>query len=341
MTSRPHALRNRQVTHLAAGVLSMTTTAALTACGENSDTEAQTRSDTTSSARPTPTGIVTKAAASKIVNNYEKVNNRANATQDEKLLATVEGGQVHEQSQADYEQFKTWSAKKKEYASSFSYQDRSYWLPAAGTASWFAVTGTSNASDSHILMIFDKVGATYKMVAAVYSDTPIPEIAVDRYGLATEVDPSKKVGTLAPNELGGVYEDLFETGGKKAGKQLASTESTKESVSVYEDRDDGDAARWATKKFFAKDPAHKKVYALKLASGGVLAVFPTAHTQELMLKPEYMGNSQINPNKTEAVYNSTPRTVVIDHFEGQGFAELTPNGKPKVTAMEYRMVDSR
>jgi hypothetical protein len=288
--------------------------------------------------------VITRQAAKKVVDNYERVNNKANKTQDERLLATVEAGQLNEQSQADYEQWKTWSKKdQKEYGSDFFYINRDYYIPAAGTASWFAVTARSSyGPKDKTLIIFDKVGGTYKMVASLYEDeTPIPEIATDQYGLAIAANPSTKVGTLAPNQLSTAYEDLFETGGATEGKNLALTEVAKDAVQMYKDRDDRPLAKWSTKKFFATDPAHKTVYALKLADGGTLAIFPTAHTQETMLKPQYMSSFRIEPNKTESVYNSTGRAVITDEFQGQAVAHLAPTSKAKVLVAEYRMVDSR
>ncbi|WP_276147152.1 hypothetical protein [Streptomyces sporangiiformans] len=39
--------------------------------------------------------------------------------------------------------------------------------------------------------------------------------------------------------------------------------------------------------------------------------------------------------------DSTSRAIITDEHQGQAFATLTPSGKPKVIAREYRMVDSR
>lgn len=334
----PHSRFPRRLTLL---TLATATALTLTACGSGPGAETPEKA-ATSSTSPVPEGVVTTATAQRIVDTYVKTNNRANATQDAKLLATVEAGQVNEQSTADYEQWDTQSKKeKKNYASPFFYENRSYYLPAAGTATWFAVKATSSGgSKAETLLIFDKVGGTYKLVFSAYADEPIPEIAVDRHGIAQAADPAEKVGTLAPNQLPSLYEDFFVTGGKKARKRLASTESTKESVKVYKDADTGDEARFATKKYFTAKPAHPQVYALKLAGGGVLAVFPTAHTQELVLKPQFMGSYEIHPNKEEAVYNAAKRSVVTDEFQGQGMAALTPKDKGRVIAMEYRMVNS-
>jgi hypothetical protein len=337
----PHSRFPRRLTLL---TLATATALTLSACGSGAGSEDETSaSPVVSRTSPAPEGVVTAAAAKRIVDTYVKTNNRANASQDAELLATVEAGQVHEQSTADYEQWDTQSEKeKRDYAAPFFYEKRSYYLPAAGTATWFAVKATSSGgSKAQTLLVFDKVEGAYKMVFAAYADEKIPEIAVDQHGLAQAADPADKVGTLAPNQLPSLYEDFFVTGGKKAGKLLASTSATKESLKVYKKARTGDEARFATKRYFTAKPAHPEVYALKLADGGVLAVFPTAHTQELVLKPQFLGSYEIHPNEKEAVYNSAKRSVVTDEFQGQGMAALTPKAPGKVIAMEYRMVNSK
>ncbi|MFI6494759.1 hypothetical protein [Streptomyces sp. NPDC050564] len=331
--------RPRRLTVLAIGV---TTAITLSACGAGSDTGAA--GSPSPSVSRTPQGVVTQETAKKVLDNYEKINNEANKTRDAKLLGTVEAGQVHEGSKADYTLFSTWSATNRTaHGNPFSYKNRSYYRPPAGTATWFAVKATASFdSKQDVLMVFDKVAGTYKMVFALWAgEAPIPAITVDRYGLASVADPSQPVGTLAPDKLTGAYEDLIETGGKKEGKQLASTKTSKGSLSLYDNRDKGAEARWSTKNFFAAKPAYPKVYALELADGGVLAAFPTAHTQESLLKPAYRGSFQMGPTKEEAVYNPSKRAVITDTFQGQGLAELSPKGKPKVTVMSYKMVDSR
>ncbi|MEU9744693.1 hypothetical protein [Streptomyces niveus] len=290
--------------------------------------------------------MITKQAAKAVVDAYEQANNRANRLRDEKLLATVEAGQVNEQSRADYKQWSTWSAtRQKEYGGAFFYQDRTYYIPRAGSADWFAVRATSSYGErQESLLIFDKAAGTYKLTMAFYTPRgePFPKIAVDRDGFVQVAQPSQKVGSLAPSELGSVYEDFFESGGtKKAAKAFAATDASKDSTKVYRERNEGKLSTYLTKKFFSQEPAHPTVYALKLAGGGVVAGFPTAHTQERMLKPQYMSSFQIGPNDEEAVYNRSKRTVITDEFQGQGLAQMSQKAKPKVLTIEYRMVDSR
>ncbi|MFD0069425.1 hypothetical protein ACFVJ9_52105, partial [Streptomyces sp. NPDC127574] len=98
---------------------------------------------------------------------------------------------------------------------------------------------------------------------------------------------------------------------------------------------------YATNRYFAKPPKDPSVYALKLAGGGVLAAFPSAHTGETLLRPAFMASYKINPSKREAVYNSTSRVVIVDEYQGQALAELPPTGKARVISREYRLVDSR
>ncbi|WP_432083980.1 hypothetical protein [Streptomyces sp. WAC 04229] len=337
-TPPPH---RRRLSLLALGA---TTALALTACGggEEGGTDTPTRSEDAA-----PKALITEQAAKKVVDTYELTNNRANAKRDAKLLSTVEWAQVHEQSKADYKQWETWPEKEqKEYTAPFSYENREYLIPSADSgATWFAVKARSSEDPKGegALIVFDKVGGTFKVTMAVYADdAPIPEIAVDKNGLVSPADPSARVGSLAPDQLGAVYEDFFETGGKKkAADAFVSTKTSKGSIDVYRDGPDDDVKKFATEKYFAKDPAHPKVYALKLANGGTLALFPTAHTQELMLKPRYMSSFDITPTEEEGLYDSSKRDVVTDEFQGQGLAVLDPKGKPRVTAVEYRMVDSR
>ncbi|MEU0287479.1 hypothetical protein [Streptomyces sp. NPDC006147] len=330
--------------HLVAIAAGITTALTLTACGPDSTTAAEDPNPTTSS---TPQGLLSEAAAKKIVDTFQSVNNRANAVRDAKLLGTVEAGQVYERNAADYKLFKTWPAKEqKTYTKAFTYEDREYLIPPASSGvSWFAVTSRSSddpKGNRRSLTVFDKVGNTYKMVMSLWTDTKsIPKIDTDKHGFVSPVDPAKKVGALAPNEIAAVYEDFFETGGKTASQKLAPTPTTKTSVQIYKDRNDGDAGTWSTTQFFAADPAHPKVYALRLEDGGVLAIVPMAHTEEQMLKPAYMGSFLITPSTREAVFDSTRRTVITNEYQGQGIVELPRTGKPLAHDLEYQLVDSR
>ncbi|MEU6180406.1 hypothetical protein [Streptomyces coeruleorubidus] len=316
--------------------LGATAALALTACG------GQAASD--SGSDDIPQGVVSKAAAKKIADRYQEVNNKANAAQDEELLGTVEAGQVYAMDKATYTLFETWPEKeKKAYTKPFSYRDREYVIPRKGTATWFAVRAKSSEnSENSVLLVFDKVGGTHKMVLALWADgEEPPKPALDRHGLAEAVDPGTKVGKLAPSDLGAAYADFLETGGKKKGKALTSTEPVENAEKTYQrSSTEGAAGGKATEKFFAKPPADPSVYALRTADGGVLALFPAAHKQESLLKESYRSIADLVPNDEQSALGATRGALITDVFEGQGLAELTPKSA-RITAVDFQHVDAR
>jgi hypothetical protein len=320
----------------------MTTAVALTACGGGADADGANADGSTSAA---PQGVVTKKAAAAVMDNYEKVNNKANAALDEKLLGTVEGGQVYAMDKANYRLVPTFSAKdQKAYAKPFSYRNRQYVIPEKGAGDWFAVQASSSESEkSSVLLVFDKVDGTYKMVLSLWADSgePFPKLAVGQGGLAQAVAADTKVGKLAPSDVATAYEDLLATGGTKEGKNLASTEPVEGALKTYKNTSTkGGADGAATVKFFAKTPATPDVYALRTADGGVLALFPASHTQETLLKPAYRGAASLVPSDEQSALGATRGAIITDEFQGQGVAELTPKAA-RITAVDFQHVDSR
>ncbi|WP_328410810.1 hypothetical protein OG542_12930 [Streptomyces violaceus] len=323
----PHTLRTAAVGATAA--------LALTACGsESADT----------GKAPAPQGVVSKATAKKVADRYEKVNNKANAAQDEKLLGTVEAGQVYAMDKAVYTLFDTWPKKdQKDYAKPFSYQDRTYVIPKKGTGDWFAVQAKSSENnDERVLLVFDKVDGTYKMVLSLWAAAEdIPKPALDKDGLAKAVDPGTKIGGLAPTDIRTAYADYLETGGKKKGKALTSTQPIENAKKTYQrSSTEGAAEGKATEKFFAKAPADPSVYALRTADGGVLALLPLAHKQESLLKESYRSIANLVPNDEQSALGATSGPLITDTFEGQGLAELTPKAA-RLTNVDFQHVDAR
>ncbi|MFJ4723714.1 hypothetical protein [Streptomyces luteogriseus] len=325
-------------TRLKAAAIGATTALALTACGGG------TGSDGDKAATGTPQGVVSQAEAKKIADHYEQVNNKANAAQDEKLLATVEAGQVYAMDKATYTLVKAGPAKeRKAYAKPFSYRDRQYVIPEKGTATWFAVRATSSQDgENSVVLVFDKVGGTHKMVLSLWTDgVSLPEPALDKHGLAEVVDPGTKVGKLAPSDIGAAYEDLLQTGGKKKGTALTSTKPVENAKKIHQrSGKEGAADGMATKMFFAKTPADPSVYALRTADGGVLALFPAAHKQESLLKEPYRSSASLVPSEEQSAFGATRGPLITDTFEGQGIAELTPKAA-RITAVDFQHVDAR
>ncbi|MFF4205725.1 hypothetical protein ACFYZ8_34315 [Streptomyces sp. NPDC001668] len=342
MTSRELAHRPRGQRWFIAAAIGVTATAALSGCatGESPAHEASPHA-TTSAA---PKGTVTVQEADRLLDHYEAVNNKANKAQDARLLGTVEGGQVYEQSKADFQQWDTKSAKEqRQYEKSWFYVDRTYLIPPQGT-NWFAVSARISDSKTKAMAIMAKTDGTWKVVAslALEDGATLPKIDTSNHGLVTPVKSSVRSGILAGSGLSDAYEDLFETGGSKAGKAIDQKGGlAKDALEVYHDRNKGKDARMATLEYNRTQPRHDEVFALRLADGGVLALAPTAHKSTFALKPAYYFNYQITPSKEASVYNSAKRPVVVTEYQGMVMAELPTRGKAELVAREYRLVDAQ
>ncbi|MET8676107.1 hypothetical protein ABZW18_00495 [Streptomyces sp. NPDC004647] len=317
----------------AVGIAALSTAAC---SGTDASSEAKEKRPDTTSEEPAR-GVVGPAAANNLLDRYEKVNNKANKSQDAKLLSTVEGGNLFERSNADYEQFRNMSSKeKKEYETPFFYEDRQFFIPAGGT--WFVVTARATESKKPSLLVFDKSGGSWKMTAALHSwEKKIPAIATNSVGLAKAVPTDAKSGSLKPDDIPAAYEDLWETGGKEAGKALSPSAPATQAKASYRDRDDKLGARGARTNFFRTQPKYTQSYSVQTKDGGVLAIVPLSHKQEVIVTRPGL---QLNPDPDEALYNSTPRAVITSDFHGQALAHLPTTGKPKVSSVEYQMVDS-
>ncbi|MGP3921919.1 hypothetical protein [Streptomyces sp. 8N616] len=133
------------------------------------------------------------------------------------------------------------------------------------------------------------------------------------------------------------YEDIFESGGKNAGRVFAASSTLTEAKRIYKERNDefGSRARVA---FFETKPAHTQTYALKTKDGGVLTIAPLSHKKETLVTHSGL---EIRPSSVEAIYNSRRRPIVVTDFHGQGLFNLPANGKPKALDGVYTVIDSR
>ncbi|MFC8125412.1 hypothetical protein [Streptomyces sp. NPDC057302] len=317
-------------------LLAGATAVTLSGCASD-DTTAQDSSVTAPPASAPSQGVVDRAEADKILTHYQEVNNKANKTRDPSVLATVEAGQLYARSKADYEQFSTRSAKgKKRLSEPFYYTKRSFYIPPKGN--WFAAQAFTTGKN-RTFMIFEKSADTdgsWKKVASLFPQKALPEPATQD-GLAATADVDTPVGQMAPAGVTDAVEDLFASGGMKDGKELSqSNKNAKSILATHKERGDSLGPR-ATVNFFPITPLHQKTYTLTTRSG-VLVIAPLAHKQESLVKTSGL---QITPGKSEAVYNKTPRSVVVDSFQGETVVHLPLRGKPEILDYEYAMVDSR
>lgn len=305
----------RRARQLLAATVTLAAAITLTACNASSDT-ADSDAKQSVSASPSPSGAVTRAQAAKIVDNYEKVNNLSNRTRNAKLLGTVEGGQVYELSKAEFKAFPTWSSKKrKEYGDPFTYKQRSYVIPV--NSGWFMVIGHAGGSKYPSLLVFDKVAGHWKAVRAVHLGVSVPAIDISRQGLATAVSSSAKNGALSPAEVKGVWEDLYTSGGKNKGKELAPSSWTKDALKSYRTRNDALGPQ-AQVNFFDKPAKSENIYSVRTKDGGVLTVVSLAHNQESLTKAALRGARPCRSPQGRMKGYSTPARVPSSPTSSRG-----------------------
>ncbi|MCQ1580442.1 hypothetical protein [Streptomyces parvus] len=328
-----------RTTRAAAAAMGLAAALSLAACASDAASSDHTPQSHTPSATasPTPRGVVTVSEANKILDNYQNVNNRANATRDARLLATVEAGQLYARSKAEFEQFETLSEKdQKDYGKPFTFTDRTFYLPAGGD--WFAAQATTTGTN-HTVMVFEKSPATnntWKKVISLFPDKALPPVQSPG-GVARTAPVKATVGALAPDGAAAAVEDLFATGGTKQGDVFPPTSDNVKSVlKTYKERGKNLGPQ-AKVSFFPTTPAHERVYTLRTRDG-VLAIAPLAHNQEsLVLQP----GLQITPGEVGSVYDKSPRPLTVDVFQGEALVFLPEKGKPDILDYRYAQTDSR
>ncbi|MFI9772777.1 hypothetical protein ACIHJG_38960 [Streptomyces sp. NPDC052415] len=288
-------------------------------------------------ASPAPRGVVTISEANRILDHYQNVNNRANATRDAQVLGTVEAGQLYARSKAEFEQFKTLSEKdQKDYGKPFTFTDRTFYLPAGGD--WFAALATTTGT-TRTLMVFEKSHATnntWKKVISLFPDRALPPVQTSG-GVARTAPVHTTVGALAPDGAAAAVEDLFATGGTKQGDVFPRTsDNVKSILKTYKERGKNLGPQ-AKVSFFPTTPGHERVYTLRTRAG-VLTITPLAHNQESLVLQQGL---QITPGEVGSVYDKSPRPLTVDVFQGEALLLLPEQGRPDILDYRYAQTNSR
>ncbi|MGP3986087.1 hypothetical protein [Streptomyces sp. 3N207] len=287
-------------------------------------------------------GVVSRAQADKLIDHYEKVNNRANKNSDPKLLSTVEGGAVFEQSKSTFKMQKTWSAKERaDYRNPFRYVDRKFYIPRKGTADWFAMVAHSKSPGEKkgkypgILVMEKQKSGDWKMIAGSYSETKwLPKFAKDEDGFVKPVsDTSVMSGSaMAPDALSDSLLDLYKQGSAK--NRFRTSKSTNAIRKIPKSQNKllsphGEAV------FSRGESTHEKIHALRTKDGGTFAVFST-EVREHDRGTEV--SATIHPSDSMKVYvgNTSAPAFFVDWLHVSS-AYIPPKGNPKLLGTEYDM----
>jgi len=333
-----HRVMLRRAASLACAVTLTAVTAACSGLSHRQDAKPR-KGD---AAQRTAEGVVSTRKAASLLDHYVSVNNQANKRQDGKLLSTVEGGALLEQSKADYAQFKLASAKEKaEYGDPFFYVDRRYYIPRKGTASWFAVSARTKddegKSENPVVLIFDREDdASWKLVASVRAPKGRDLApAMDKDGFLQTVPESTKRGGTAPDQLKYALTSLY-TKPDVSAAGFKSSKVARDLNKTARDAAEG-VGEGGTMHWMDGGTQHTKTYAMRTRSGQTFVVFnaPVDRTVRIT-RPGYT----VTPNEVEQVYvGEDGAPGFLTNYLHQSSAVIPDSGKPTLLSTESRLID--
>ena len=243
-----------------------------------------------SSPRAEPPAI-TRTGAERVLANYWRVNNAANQSRSDALLATIEAGSSYTMDADTYQMSRITDPADSQYAP-FTAENAMYYIPrqpAGVYPRWFAarVTYVTLASPQHVtgsgyvLFIQDAKGAGWKNVLEPYllsSAGPAPLIETDAQGYAIQAVLTSAAGlTASPGQipqltaqsLDGASATLRNPGNLADLRDQAYFQSRLPAGSAVSDRHDTSGL----------------VFALKTAGGGALVFYHLTVRLSLTLPP--------------------------------------------------------
>ncbi|MEU7576699.1 hypothetical protein AB0B50_03750 [Streptomyces sp. NPDC041068] len=329
-----------------------TTVLALTAgaCSSGSGDDSKSGDGKGTSADRAPKGVVTQAEAKKIVDNYVKVNNRANAKRDSDILSAVEGGGLLETSANTYKQDKLQSAKDRaEGRKPFSYVNREFVIPSAKSGvTWFVMradtkdhNGTSPKT-SRATVVFDKQDDEWKAVWSGWTtkkDPKTPALTKDADGFAVPVgDTAKRQGVLAPDQMDDALVALY-SGDEKLGAKVGASETAKW-MTQFPLEQNKMLTPGGKATYEAGETDHKKVYALKTEEGGTLTFF-NADVQEYMRTTDPAARITPSPQIAFLVGSKKGEMVFLLDYLHQGSAYIPAKGKVSMVTDSWDMIKAK
>ncbi|MEU6995695.1 hypothetical protein ABZ953_34210 [Streptomyces sp. NPDC046465] len=339
---------NRAALLMAASTAVLALTAS--ACSSDSGDDAKSGDDRTAADRA-PKGVVTQAGAKEIVDNYVKVNNRANAKRDSSVLSAVEGGGLFETSANGYRQDKLRTAKDRaDSRKPFSYVNREYVIPSAKSGvTWFALradtkdSGGTSPGTSRATVVFDKEkGGDWKAVWSGWTtkkDPKPPELAKDADGFAVPVaDTGKKQGVLSPDQMDDALIALY-SGDEKLGSKVGASETAKWMTQFPLDQNKM-LNPGGKSEFKAGKTDHKNVYALRTKESGTLTFF-NADVQEYMHTTDPAALITPSPEIASLVGSKKSEMVFLVDYLHQGEAYIPAKGKVSMVTDSWDMIEAK
>jgi hypothetical protein len=256
---------------------------------------------TQKAATPPERPMITQAQAVALMKSYDTTNNKANATRDAKLMATIEDGDLLAQSLGSY----TMSGRlgDKTPYKPFTHPKPITFVPPAGAypRAFFVYSKGSSNAKINILNVFRRsdAAAPWKKVLLGYSEG-LPPIAVGPSGLATVVAPGASGYAVKPIDVAPLLAKAMLSAKSPEGAKFATspilTEYHKDYVGEQASARIGHGK--ATRTFAPT----KDIYAVKTKDGGVLVMGGMSWQRAASLT----GTWQWTPKKSSDTYRLHP-----------------------------------
>ena len=277
---------------------------------------------------------ITRTNAERVLANYWHVNNIANQSRSDALLATIEAGSSYTMDAGTYQMSRVTDPSNSQYAP-FTAENAIYYIPrqpAGAYPRWFAarITYATLASPQHatgagyVLFIQDAKGTAWKNVLEPYllsSAGPAPFIETDAQGYAIQAALTSATGlTASPAQipqltirsLDGASPTLKNPGNLADLRDQAYFQARLPTGSVVTDRHDTSGL----------------VFALKTVGGGVLVFYHLAARLSLVPPPGQTINLDI-----PGYYSSSQAltSAAVDYADQ--FASYIPVGSTSPTVV--------
>ncbi|GAA0337322.1 hypothetical protein NE235_32855 [Actinoallomurus spadix] len=274
---------------------------------------------------------VAKDRAAQLLAHYQAVNNRANGTSDERLLATVETGAQLDMDRAEYRRR---TAAKEKYTP-FVYSAPAYYIPReTGFPKWFAVVATAGRTRHALVFTQERPKGPWLLTADPFPAETITGVALDKDGYATAVAPDDGRTAPAPGKIAAVHAATLTRGTSGMAPGPYTTQAHDALVKA-------EAALKRRGVTLTSDfrPDRQQAFALRTTDGGALVWYVVRQSESYDLaRPGLIGNggdlAGLISGKVRRHLDTTALTQYLAVVPPQGAAKVVGSYRKAIQATE-------
>jgi|GEM_PF-3252976 len=273
--------------------------------------------------------MIAQAQAAALMKSYDTANNKANATRDSKLMATIEDGDLLAQSLGSFDM--EGRLGNKSLYKPFTHPNPVAFVPTAGSypRAFFVYSKHSDDAKANVLNIFRRsdAAAPWKKVISGSSEVLLPPIVVGPSGLATVVAPGASGYAVKPRDVAPLLAKAMLNSKSPEGAKFATSPILTKYNVDYAENQAAMKGQGTVSRAFAPT---KDIYAIKTKDGGVLVAGGMSWHVVSSLK----GALQWTPAKSSLTYrmHPTPFTSQRNEFNATWAVQIPVKGPLKLVS---------